>query len=87
MDCSQTLNCYTLLFLLYIVEHTKWTTGNQQIWIIDDFDVRQTLNLVNLIQQSPGTDPWHVYTMLGSYAFAAQSILLGIPLQLGEYIN
>jgi hypothetical protein len=78
MDCSQTLNFYTLLFPLYVVGRSKWTSDYQKIWVINqlnhigvDFDIPRALDLVGLIQNSLGADPWHVYAMLGSYAFAA----------------
>jgi hypothetical protein len=78
VDSSQALNCYTTMFPLYIVARSNWTKQRQKCWAIDQLkrigeihNISQAFNLVQLVQDQPEIDPWHVYAMLGSYAFAA----------------
>ena len=78
VDSSQALNCYTIMFPLYIVARSKWTKQHQKAWVIDQLkhigknhDIYRAFDLVQLVQEQAEIDPWHVYAMLGSYAFAA----------------
>ena len=78
LDSSQTLNCYSLLFPLYVVGRSKWTSSYQKAWAIEQLErigksqcIPKALELTHLIEESSEAEPWPVYAMLGGYGFAA----------------
>jgi hypothetical protein len=78
MDSSQALNCYFLLFPLYVVGRSKWTSSYREAWAMEQLErigksqcIPKALDLTHLINESSEVEPWHVYAMLGGYGFAA----------------
>jgi hypothetical protein len=79
MDSSQTLNCYSLLFPLYVVGRCIWTSPYQKAWAIEQLEcigksqcIPKALELkTHLIEESSEAELWPVYAMLGGYGFAA----------------
>lgn len=77
-SATQKLRCYTLLFPLYVAG--LYGSGNTKItpWIIkqlrfmsNDIGIRNASFVAETLESARGTNPWSVYAMLGSYAFAA----------------
>ncbi|RLL93565.1 hypothetical protein CFD26_100306 [Aspergillus turcosus] len=75
---SQLLDCYTLLFPMYIAARSKAATADQRQWvsymfhyISDHFGIRNALLLAQLLDRNTDIDPWCIYAMLGGYGFAA----------------
>jgi hypothetical protein len=75
---SEVLNCYTLLFPMYIAARSKAATVDQRQWvsymfryISDHFGIRNALLLAQLLDQNSDISPWCIYAMLGGYGFAA----------------
>jgi hypothetical protein len=78
MDSSETLNCYSLLFPLYIVRRSKWTSSCRKAWAMQQLErigksqcIPKALELTHLIEESSEAEPWPVYAMLGGYGFVA----------------
>ncbi|GFF50674.1 hypothetical protein IFM58399_08870 [Aspergillus lentulus] len=75
---SELLDCYTLLFPMYIAARSKAATVDQRQWvssmfryISDHFGIRNALLLAQLLDQNSDISPWCIYAMLGGYGFAA----------------
>ncbi|GIK02006.1 hypothetical protein Aspvir_006049 [Aspergillus viridinutans] len=75
---SELLDCYTLLFPMYVAARSKAATVDQRQWvsymfryISDHFGIRNALLLAQLLDQNTDIDPWCIYAMLGGYGFAA----------------
>jgi hypothetical protein len=75
---SQLLDCYTLLFPMYVAARSKAATTDQIQWvsymfgyISDHFGIRNALLLAQLLDQNADIDAWCIYAMLGGYGFAA----------------
>ena len=71
------LDCYTLIFPLYVAARSK-VVPNVRPWIIrqlhyisSHFYVRNAKVVAQMLEQETDVDPWQVYAMLGSYAFAS----------------
>jgi len=75
---TQRLRCYTLLFPLYVAslygnDTTKikpWI-NNQLRFMSDNIGIRNANFVAETLESTRGTNPWSMYAMLGSYAFAA----------------
>jgi hypothetical protein len=72
------LDCYTLIFPLYIAGRSKAAPDNVKPWVIkqlrymgEHFCVRNAEIVAKILEAQTEVDPWKVYAMLGSYAFAA----------------
>ncbi|KAF7114441.1 hypothetical protein CNMCM5793_008745 [Aspergillus hiratsukae] len=75
---SELLDCYTLLFPMYVAARSKAATADQRHWvsymflyISDHFGIRNALLLSQLLDQNTDIDTWCIYAMLGGYGFAA----------------
>ena len=75
---TQKLQCYTLLFPLYVAglhasasTHIKPWIVNQLGFMFDNMGIRNARVVVNILERDERTCPWDVYAVLGSYAFAA----------------
>lgn len=75
---SELLDCYTLLFPMYVAARSKAATADQRRWvsymfryISDHFGIRNALLLAQLLDQNSDISPWCIYAMLGGYGFAA----------------
>jgi Fungal specific transcription factor domain len=76
---SQSLDCYTLIFPLYVAARSKYSPASLKAWVIRElhyigshFSIRNAELVAQMLEN--GTDlenPWAVYAMLGGYAFAA----------------
>lgn len=72
------LDCYTLLFPLYVTGQSKFAPDNIRPWIIkqlhyvgEHFCIRNAKVVAQILELEENINPWDVYAMLGSYAFAA----------------
>ena len=75
------LQCYTLLFPLYVAGRSKYISPDIKAWVIQelhcigsDMRVRNAEFVARLLEDGVGgsdLDPFVVYTRLGSYAFLA----------------
>lgn len=70
------LDCYTLIFPLYVAARSK-AVPDMKPWIIKTlhymsthFHIRNAELVARILEQETDVDPWEVYAMLGSYAFA-----------------
>lgn len=75
---TQSLQCYTLLFPLYVAGMYASSATQIKPWIVkqlrfmaDEMRIRNALVVADILEKSDGTCPWDVYAVLGSYAFAA----------------
>ena len=71
------LECYTLIFPLYVAGSSKaipdvrpWVT-KQLHYISSHFHVRNAEVVAQILELETDVNPWKVYAMLGSYAFAS----------------
>ena len=71
------LNCYTLIFPLFIAGRTNgvpevrpWAI-KQLNYIGSHFRIRNAEIVAQILERETNVDPWEVYAMLGSYAFAS----------------
>jgi hypothetical protein len=75
---SQSLDCYTVIFPLYIAGRSidapkalkPWII-NQLYYISSHFNIRKASVVAQILEQNANISPWSVYAMLGSYAFVA----------------
>ncbi|KAG0649766.1 hypothetical protein D0Z07_3574 [Hyphodiscus hymeniophilus] len=72
------LECYTLLFPLYVVGHSSFASCAVRQWAVtqlyfisEHFCIRNAEIVAQILKDGKDTNPWDVYTTLGSYAFAA----------------
>ena len=71
------LDCYTLIFPLYVVGRWKAVPGarlgviNQLRYISSHFCIRNAEMAAQMLERETDVGPWDVYAMLGSYAFAS----------------
>lgn len=71
------LDCYTLIFPLYVAGRSKvdpftrqWVT-KQIRYISSHFYVRNAEVVAQILERETDSNPWEIYAMLGSYAFAS----------------
>ena len=76
------VQCYTLIFSMYVAARSRYTPGHQRSWIIHKLymmdaklGIRNAAFVAHLLQsqldhEAP-IDPFEVYAMLGGYAFMA----------------
>jgi len=78
VSSARTFFCYTLLFPFYVA--ALYASSNSMIkdWVIcqmrfmsAELDIRNAGTVAEMLEKGDRTDPWSVYAMLGSYAFAA----------------
>ena len=74
---TRQLDCYTLIFPLYVAGISNALPPIRD-WVISQihhisshFHIRIAETIAQILEHGPDRDPWDVYTMLGSYAFAA----------------
>lgn len=77
-DSVQKFFCHTLLFPFYVAglyasagSMIKPWVVNQLRHIAKEFDIRHAAAVADTLESEEPKDPWSVYAMLGSYAFAA----------------
>jgi hypothetical protein len=77
-SASRLLNCYSLIFPLYIVGSSTSSTSNMKTWAIrqlrymgEHYGIRKAELVARILEEGTETNPWTVYTVLGSYAFVA----------------
>jgi hypothetical protein len=75
---SQNLDCYTLIFPLYVAGRSRSSPNGLRSWVIEQlhymgshFGIRNAGLVRQILEQGTDVNPWTVYAMLGSYAFAA----------------
>lgn len=77
-SATQRLRCYTLLFPLYVAGLYASDTTKIKPWVIkqlrfmsNEIGIRNASFVAETLESANRTNPWSVYAMLGSYAFAA----------------
>lgn len=75
---AEWVRAYTLIFPLYIAGQSVATTQQQKTWIIDQLQfmagamgIRNAEVVAKILETGVKMNPWKVYAILGSYAFAA----------------
>jgi hypothetical protein len=75
---SHAMNCYTLIFPLYVAgrclhssDETRHRIINQLHYIGEQFDIPNAELVARILKNDQDVNPWSVHAMLGSYAFAA----------------
>lgn len=75
---AEKLDCYTLIFPLYVAGQSKHISINMRLWIIQQlrqmgvhFSICNAELVAQILERGGELDPWNVYAMLGSYAFVA----------------
>ena len=72
------LDCYTLIFPLYVAGRSTAVHPNVKSWVLKQlryisshFYVRNAEAVAQILERETDVNPWEVYAMLGSYAFAS----------------
>jgi len=75
---SKTLDCYTLIFPLYVSGRSRGSQNDLKPWAIKQlhyisshFGIRNAELVRRILEEGTDVNPWTVYAMLGSYAFVA----------------
>lgn len=75
---KQILDCYTLLYPLYVAGRSIFISNTQRSSIIRDLrfihshlGIENACLVADTIENDPGKDPWQVFASIGSYGFAA----------------
>jgi hypothetical protein len=75
---SQNLDCYTLIFPLYVCGRSRGSPKALRPWVIkqlhyvsNHFGIRNAELVGRILERGTDVNPWAVYAMLGSYAFVA----------------
>ncbi|KAF4636765.1 hypothetical protein G7Y89_g1318 [Cudoniella acicularis] len=75
---SHKWDCYTLIYPLYVAGKSKGSPDDVKPWVIKQlqymsshFGIRMADVVCRILQSGADLNPWEVYAMLGSYAFAA----------------
>lgn len=74
---SHQLDCYTLIFPLYVAGRSK-AAPELRLWVIQQlryigshFNIRKAEVVAQILEQYLDVSPWEVFAILGSYAFAS----------------
>lgn len=69
--------CYALIFPLYVAGRSK-AVPDVEPWVVNQlrhigshFSVRNAEDVAQILERKADINPWEVYAMLGSYAFAS----------------
>ena len=72
------MDCYTLIFPLYVAGRSKAAANSVRPWVIrqlyyvsNHFYIRNAELVAQILEMGTDVSPWEVYAMLGSYALAA----------------
>jgi hypothetical protein len=76
---NQKLDCYTLIYPLYVAARSKYSPEDLKSWVIKElhymgshFSIRNAELVAQMLENGKDCEnPWAVYAMLGGYAFAA----------------
>ena len=78
IDSSRSLQCYTLIFPLYVAARSAPSTSGIKEWALKQlsimsniFSLRNAEVVSKILRTGKDVDPWTVYATLGSYAFVA----------------
>ena len=78
INVGQMLQCYKVLWPLYVAGKYATLATKIKPWAISQFrylsaemGMRKAKDVGDILETAPETDPWSVYALLGSYAFAA----------------
>ena len=70
--------CYRLIFPLYVAAQSVATPASLKRWVIEQLQfmadyhaIRNAAVLANVLESGESKHIWHVYVMLGSYAFVS----------------
>ncbi|KAL8658143.1 MAG: hypothetical protein Q9226_001226 [Calogaya cf. arnoldii] len=70
------LPCYRLIFPLFVAAQSPVVPPSLSEWVVgqlrfmaDYHAIKNAMTVANLLESGQKTDAWHVYAMLGSYAF------------------
>jgi hypothetical protein len=74
----ETAKCYSLIFALYIAARSTASPEKLRRWVIERLrflssamGIVEAHKTAEVLEGSPGVNPWAVYAMLGSYSFSA----------------
>jgi hypothetical protein len=74
---SQHLDCYSLIFPLYVVGHSAGL-GEMRQWVVKQlrhiashFNIPNADVVCQILEEGKDLNPWSVYAVLGSYAFCS----------------
>ena len=72
------MQCYTLIFPLYVAGRSPFSDMALKLWVITElrymantFKIRNAGLVASMLEHGGSEDAWTVYATLGSYAFAA----------------
>jgi hypothetical protein len=76
---EQQLNCYSLIFPLYVSARSSYVPLDMRYWVVkqlrcmgDHFGIMNAELVCQILEnRDEDVSPWFIYGMLGSYAFAA----------------
>jgi len=78
LEATNRLRCYTLIFPLYVAGLYASSPSGIKPWIVkhlrlmfSKIGIRNAGIVADILERGDGTNPWSVYAILGSYAFAA----------------
>lgn len=77
-SAAEKARCYTLIFPLYVAAIYASTLTGIRAWVTQQLcflsetvGIRQARAVVEVLDKGDDPDPWSIYALLGSYAFAA----------------
>lgn len=80
LNSSYTSSAYSLIWPLFTVANSRYTTTEARSWIIrqlrsigTSLDLEKALEVVTLLEKEEKEDNWKVYAMLGSICYSANS--------------
>ena len=72
------LDCYTLMFPMYVAGSSMVVSTGMRGWVVtklnylaSHFRIRSAQVVAQILERGTDIDPWEVYSLTGSYAFAA----------------
>ena len=75
---SHNMDCYTLIFPLYVAARSNSSSAKLKAWVIQQlhymashFNIRNAEAVAQILENGAVINPWAVYAILGSYAFVA----------------
>ncbi|KAL8934471.1 MAG: hypothetical protein Q9216_005897 [Gyalolechia sp. 2 TL-2023] len=76
-NLQEKASCYTLIFPLYVAAVYADQSSGLRPWVMKQLsflseavEIRQARRVVDILSNGDDPDPWTIYSMLGSYAFA-----------------
>jgi hypothetical protein len=77
-NAAEKLNCYTLIFPLYVAGRSEHFPNRHKHWILKQlrhidthFRIRDADFIAQVLENGGDSDAWGIYAFLGGYAFVA----------------